>query len=232
MVEITSQSAFRGRTLRVFGALAAVALGASLSAVPIANPNFDFPGVTHKDYLTYDTGFNQPAPDFGWTLVSGTIEHIGSYWKGYGGWGDQSIDLNGNDTGHIAQNVYLEPGRYEVKFALSGNPDGGDVKDVRVSLGSMFEDFTFNSAGRSHAEMGWVLERAQFLVNQAGTYSLSFQSLTTGMWGPAIDRVSLNEVQVPESLGQFGVVSLAAFTLISGVWYRKAGLREQQANRN
>lgn len=193
------------------GALAA-------QAVPLANPNFDFPDVpADKDYLTYDTGFNPTPAGFGWTLLSGTIEHIGTYWHGPAGRGDQSIDLNGNEAGHIAQTLFLEPGNYELKFALAGNPDGGSVKDLRVSLGSSFEEFSFDSSTHTKTDMGWVRERALFQIPAAGIYSLDFQSLTTGAYGPAIDRISLRAV--PESLGYFGLVSLAglvAFSVLSG----------------
>jgi hypothetical protein len=201
---------------------ACLAIAIPVSAVPILNGNFDSPIVPpDKDYSHFDTDYNQAPSDFGWTLISGTVELVnGSYWLGPTGAGDQSLDLNGNDSGQIAQNVFLPSGAYDLAFALSGNPDGGDEKELRVWLGTTSADFAFDSSGHTHAEMAWQIEHALFNIPTEGNYTLSFESLTRGPYGVAIDSITLD--RVPETMGTLGTLWLGAFTVGAGIFLRRS----------
>jgi hypothetical protein len=65
---------------------------------------------------------------------SSSIDHVGPYWQAADL--SQSLDLNGLDYGVIGQTLATTPGqKYMVKFALSGNPDGGPwPKYVQVDV--------------------------------------------------------------------------------------------------
>ena len=60
-----------------------------------------------------------------WTIDSGTVDFIGSYWQAAEG--ANSIDMTGGSIGTISQLISgLTNGvKYIITFAMSGNPDNG-----------------------------------------------------------------------------------------------------------
>lgn len=212
---------------RQIAAASLLGIAVTTSAIPLQNSDFNAPLVpSDKDLLHFNLLALQAPAEFGWSHVAGTIELMsGNYWWGAGGAGDQSLDLNGNGPGTIHQDVHLGPGRYAVDFALAGNPDGGDVKQVRVWLGDSYNDFSFDSSGRSHTDMGWEIERSIFAIGSEGLYTLKFESLTSGPWGVALDDISLQAV--PETLGGFGTAWLALFTVAGAIFGRRSFLQRQ-----
>ena len=69
----------------------------------------------------------------GWTVIGTvnyaySIDYIGGYWQAAEGY--RSVDLNGtSDRGGVQQALATVAGqRYEVRFAMSGNPDGNPWK--------------------------------------------------------------------------------------------------------
>src|SRR5947209_17274027 len=75
------------------------------------------------------TSANLTAPDSttiqGWSVISGTIDYIGSRWTA--GDGTRCLDLSGVSAGAIRQTVTgFVPGQaYELSFLMAGNPESG-----------------------------------------------------------------------------------------------------------
>jgi choice-of-anchor C domain-containing protein len=124
-----------------------------------------------------------------WVVGDAGIDYRGGYWQPAEG--RRSLDLNGAlGPGSIRQAILISPGkRYLVTFALAGNPLGGDaVKTLRVSAAGQSRDFTFDTTGKTTNNMGWTTKSWTFTANDVAT-TLQFQSLTTGGYGPALDKV-------------------------------------------
>lgn len=105
--------------------------------------------------------------------------------------GDQSVDLNATQPGAVAQTFTTVVGRtYTVTYALAANPEGGAaVKTGKVLVdGQNFQDFSFDSTGKTRAAMGYVQRQVTFVAN-APTTTLGFASTLPGAYGPVIDDV-------------------------------------------
>ena len=103
------------------------------------------------------------------------------------------MDLSGIDAGTVAQSVPTVPGQtYVLRFAMAGNPEGGPaVKQMRVRWGSeVVAEPTFDTTGHDDRHMGWVY-LSYSVTADAGAVTLSFESLTGGVFGPALDDVTV-----------------------------------------
>ena len=145
----------------------------------------------------------------GWTVTSGSIDYIGSYWTAQDG--SRSLDMNGLTNGTISQHVTgLTAGHvYKVSFWLAGNPDRqdlGTIKTLGVTASADSQVFTFDVAGSSLPALSWVLKSFFFTASDTFT-DLTFSSLTGGSFpafGAALDNVSLSETPLPPALILFG----------------------------
>jgi len=139
------------------------------------------------------------SPDIAaWTISSGTIDYIGSYWQASDG--VRSVDLNGNNVGVISQTLIgLTVGAsYRVTFDLSGNPDGAPAtKFVGVSVDAFSTSFSY-PGGNTRTAMIWAPQSFLFTAT-ASSAVLSFAGDTSapGFFGPALDNVSVTSA-VPE----------------------------------
>jgi choice-of-anchor C domain-containing protein len=183
----------------MLGAL--LAAGASpAAAAPFTNGSFELGSVNPgSGWMTLGSG--NPAIT-GWEIFDGTIDYIGTYWQAADG--SRSLDLNGNDgSAGIRQTFDTIAGdTYQIRFALSGNPDGAPLtKSVQVTSGGAPQLFTFTiPPGASHADMGWVYHSLLFTATADST-TLSFLSNTAGVYfGPALDDVSVTAVPEPATL--------------------------------
>ena len=139
-----------------------------------------------------------------WTINSGSVDYIGTYWQALNG--ERSIDLNGLAEGSISQTFPTVIGAtYDVTFDLSGNPDSrSDVydllyspplKDMSVSAtGASSQDFTFDTSvmGNSLSNMLWENHKYSFVATATST-TLTFASTIPGAFGPALDNVLIAE---------------------------------------
>jgi choice-of-anchor C domain-containing protein len=146
--------------IAVIGILA-VALGAATAqANLITNGSFE-EGTPPGQYLTVNAGGTAIT---GWTVGSGGVDYIGSYWQAADG--SRSVDLSGNAPGFVSQSFATTAGAtYTVSFYLAGNPDNSADKTIRVTYGpneNDFKDFTFTQAGHTLSNMGWVKEEFTF----------------------------------------------------------------------
>jgi hypothetical protein len=83
--------------------------------------------------------------------------------------------------------------RYRIHYSLAGNPEGGPaVKTGKVLVnGVPFQHFSFDTTGKTKAEMGYV--RNSFVASIRGAApTLTFVSTTSPAGhGPVIDDVSV-----------------------------------------
>ena len=162
----------------------------------------------------------------GWTVATGSIDYIGSYWTASDG--SRSLDMNGLTAGSITQTLTgLTPlQQYKVSFDLAGNPDAGPtIKTLSVTASADSNSYTFDITGTSHAAMGWVTEA--FFFTATGTSAvLSFASTVfaggtdanPAAFGPALDNVSVSATPLPAALPLFAT-GLGALGLLG--WRRK-----------
>ena len=128
----------------------------------------------------------------GWTVGDAGIDYRGDWQNAEG---RRCLDLNASGPGSIKQVIDTDPGvRYLVTFALAGNPLGEPaVKTLRVSVGDQSQDSFFDITGKSTTNMGWTNKSWIFTAKNAQT-TLEFRSLTSGAYGPALDKVRVIRV--------------------------------------
>lgn len=152
-------------------------------------------------FATYSSG----ATFGGWGVKNGSIDLINGYWQA--AHGAKSVDMNGHSLGTIFQDLVTTAGTsYDIFFSLAGNPELTGMKTVRLWWGSsIVGDFSFNSSGKSRADMGWSTRNGALgLVATSGVTRLSFESLTyaSPYGGAALDDVSVTAASTttPEPL--------------------------------
>jgi choice-of-anchor C domain-containing protein len=131
----------------------------------------------------------------GWTVDSGSVDWVGSYWTA--SVGSRSIDLTGFDAGAISQTLTTTIGNtYVVTFDLSGNPAGPPaIKTLTVgATGAPTTGYEFDTAtaGNTLSDMMWVSKTYTFLATNTSSV-LTFTSTTAGFFGPALDNVTVTE---------------------------------------
>jgi choice-of-anchor C domain-containing protein len=192
-------------------------------AVTISNGSFES-GVAPGSFTTLYAGDSTSID--GWTVASGSVDYIGSYWVASDG--SRSLDLDGLSAGTVKQELTgLNVGQqYKVSFDLAGNPDAGPTiktLDVTASAGSQSYSFTVGG-GNDHSNMGWVTKSFLFTATDTSAW-LSFISTTTSggtdehpaAFGPALDNVSIAATPLPSSASLM-LIALAALGL--GFYYR------------
>jgi choice-of-anchor C domain-containing protein len=162
----------------------------------LANGGFEYPAIPGNAFIRYGTG-STVGP---WRVTEGNVDLTGAnFWQTADG--RQSLDLEGSESGTVAQNLPTRVGGcYTVTFALAGNPDGGPTvkrgyaRVVSHTLGhpTVQKNFVFNTSGKSRANMGYVSARFRFRA-LAPTATLSFTSTTGGGYGPVIDAVNVTQ---------------------------------------
>ena len=149
-----------------------------------------------------------------WTIDSGTVDFIGSYWQAAEG--ANSIDMTGGSIGTISQLISgLTNGvKYIITFAMSGNPDNGtSSKFMTVNAGGETGTYQYDVVAgvNTRAMMKW--EEYKFFFTARGTSELlSFAAVADNAccFGPALDNVSIAAVPLPASapliLGALGAL--------------------------
>jgi len=192
-----------------FVASAAYADGINL----VTNGNFTANGTPSP----FTTVFAEGSGISDWTVESGSVDLIGTYWQGpLFPTGGNSIDMDGDSPGSISQSFSDTPGQvYTVTFYLSGNPDGPPTtKTLDVSVDSTSETFYYTIGDNSHTSMDYVEE--SFTFTGTGPDTLTFTSGDNGSpYGPVIGHVSV----IPEGGTTLVLLGLA----VAGL----AGLRRK-----
>lgn len=160
----------------------------------------------------------------GWTVVSGSVDYIGTHWTAADG--NRSVDLNGNGRGTISTTItnLIMNRTYNLFFAMSGNPDGNprakqlDVEMVGATLlGTGNFMYNTQASGTTRTNMKWTEQTVQFIAN-ATSATLRFVSATRAndsAYGPALDNVRVTAAVVPlPATGLLALATLGGLTLL------------------
>lgn len=182
----------------VFGAAAAmsVAVTAALAFTGVSNGSFELGAYSGAPFDPLGAGSTQIT---GWTVDTGSVDWVGSYWVAADG--SRSVDLNGDGPAALSQGIATTIGNtYSVSFALSGNPVcEPTVKTLTVGAsGADAQVFTFDiaAAGNTPSDMKWEPRTYSFVATSATT-TLTFTSTTSGVCGPALDNIVVTETVPP-----------------------------------
>jgi choice-of-anchor C domain-containing protein len=128
-----------------------------------------------------------------WTINTGEIEWIGSYWQPAEG--TKSLDLAGNVPGTISQAIATTVNNtYVVSFKLAGNPDGDPAKTLSVAAtGYATGTFTFDATNTTRDAMGWTDEAYSFVAKGSSTTITFTNTMVGSPYGPALDAVIVTE---------------------------------------
>lgn len=182
------------KKILIGSAASAIVMGSVVMSAFAVGTNGSFESGTNPgSYLTVAAA---GADIDSWTVDSGSVDYIGSYWQP--SQGERSVDLNGNEQGSVSQVLTTVVGAtYTVTFDLSGNPDGGPVvKTVNVSAtGTAATPYMFDTSangGNTHGDMKWTGKQYVFVATTTST-TLTFASGDEGAYGAAIDNVVIAE---------------------------------------
>jgi choice-of-anchor C domain-containing protein len=206
---------------------AAIPLSAA-QAVTVVNGSFEQGLANIGAYTTINSVDTTSIT--GWTVATGSVDYIGTYWQAADG--SRSLDMSGNGPGSITQTINGLTGgqQYKVSFDLAGNTDGTPTtKTLSVTAGVGSTSYNFSTIGDSHGSMGWLAEFFYFTASGSSEL-LSFASATDTPFGPALDNVSISAADsvsvgatpVPPALVLFvGGLGVIGFFAMSSK--RKAG---------
>jgi len=179
--------------MRVILLAAALGLTAPMAgAATVANGGFED--------TTFAGGFQTTSSLNGWTVESGTVDLINTYWASSEG--THNVDMSGNAPAVISQVISgLTVGdSYFLTFDLSGNPDGPPVvKSLLAAIGGTSGLFTFDSSTAVRpSAMNWTPMVLRFTA-EASSLTLRFSSVndTVGFYGAALDNVAISAVPLP-----------------------------------
>ncbi|GAA2278814.1 MULTISPECIES: choice-of-anchor C family protein [Kitasatospora] len=183
--------AMRAGAIAVTSVLLAGA-GATASAQTVSrfdDGSFEYPRATASSFTELSAG-QAIGP---WQVTAGTVDLIGAgFWQAAEG--DQSVDLNGAGPGAVAQTFTTVPGAtYTVTYALAGNPTGAPTLKTGRALidGQDYQDFSFNTTGKSLTNMGYVNRQFTFQAANSATTVTFASTTTTGPRGPVVDNVRI-----------------------------------------
>jgi choice-of-anchor C domain-containing protein len=190
-------------------AIVAVAAAIALPVAALAGGaliNGSFENGTYSDggsgFETLIAGTPNAVAITGWTVTSGSIDWISTYWKAEDGL--MSLDMNGtappaaSAVGTISQTFATTVNSTNVvQFFLAGNPEcGPTTKNLIVSAtGTAPQTYSFtNTSTTTRIDMGWTVEAYTFVATSATT-TLTFAADPSNMsnCGPALDNVSTTE---------------------------------------
>jgi len=171
-------------------ALGAVSPAAQAATELITNGGFESPvNAFAGGFTTYTSGLD------GWTINYGSVDLINTYWAPVAG--SYSLDLNGSEAGAISQSFATEIGKtYNVSFSMAGNTDGGGNKLITASVTAP-NVFSFDIAGKSAANMGWVTQTFSFVATGTSSTLTFVGDPGNTFYGAALDQVSVMQA-VPE----------------------------------
>lgn len=160
----------------------------ALTLLGPADGSFETPVVAADTFQT----FSAPAAMGAWTVTNGSVDLSGAgFWQTADG--NQSLDLDGNQEGGVAQTFTTVPLlEYRVTYYLAGNPaDGPTIKTGQVlANGNVIQNFSFDITGKSFTNMGYVKKEVTFVATGLSS-TLAFRSTNAGAFGPVIDDVDV-----------------------------------------
>lgn len=172
----------------------------------LSNSDFETPSVTSGHFVGSVTNSTSgySTGNFGWTIASGNIDHIYTYWDAHTG--NNSIELNGDTPATIEQTVTTIPGkRYQLSFYYSDNKDLGSTDIAHANVLVLDGATSINLWNISHSsstsvyQMNYSLFSETFVATSTAT-TILFQGLnSTASYagdsrGMVIDSVALQQV--------------------------------------
>jgi hypothetical protein len=162
-------------------------LATTASAAPVFFDNFDAEngGVGTLNY----TGFAQ------WDVTAGSVDLIGNgfydFFPGNGLYLDMDGSTGAAGTIVTQDGITLQPGAYELSFALAGNQRGygDDQVTAQVSLGAIYSESFILSSG-----VPFTTYTRQFSIASPTVVSLSFAAAGNDNVGMLLDNVTLATV--------------------------------------
>jgi choice-of-anchor C domain-containing protein len=129
----------------------------------------------------------------GWTVVGGSVNYVGRKWQP--SQGTRSIALPCGSG--ISQMLKVEPDYdYEIRFSMAGDPAAAPArKALVVRFDGQEHTFTFDTTGRSAADMGWTTRSWVFRAQDASA-ELAFLSPKGECSVPAVDNVRIEAVEI------------------------------------
>jgi subtilisin-like proprotein convertase family protein len=177
--------------------------GAVAAANLIANGSFESPvaPLGSGAIASMTTGLT------GWTIASGNVDLLGLKSPGNPYWqpaaGNQSIDMDGNTSGMIYQDIPTVAGQvYNLRFAHACNPDGLTNHTLSVFwAGANVTNAAFPYKNTTVLSMGWQYVNMP-LIGTGGLNRLEFEDLNhePDSAGPTLDDVSLTSALVLSNL--------------------------------
>jgi len=174
----------------------------------ITNGDFSSGPTPTGPYTTLAAGSN--AIPY-WTIGGAGIDYITGLWQAPPGT-TRSLDMSALDAGFVSTTFNTSSGQqYSITFALAGNVTG-DTKHLEVTVGAYNNIFTFDTAGLSYSNMGWV-DQSFTVTGNGAPMTLTFTSLDGSSAGPALGNVRVDAVPLPASLllfapGLLGLVGM------------------------
>ncbi|MFN8121538.1 MAG: choice-of-anchor C family protein [Thermoleophilia bacterium] len=187
----TPSSAGAGNTVRIDR----TGPGGNPGAELVTDGGFETPSIGVSLHSRQTTSFG------GWTVSSGNVDLTGAEWIAASG--SQSLDLNGDQPGAVTQTLATTAGAtYRITFRMSGNMMGGALlTGMRVDWGgSALRTVRFDTTGATSGSPGWTTVTLEATASSSST-ALTFTSLTAGVYGPAIDDVSVTQQAGPTVSG-------------------------------
>ncbi len=195
----------------VLAAAAAAFLSTAAQSVTIVNGSFEDSALNPgAGWIPVFAPNSAAIP--GWTVESGSIDYIGTYWQA--GEGTRSVDLTGFGAafGTISQLVAdtVAGQQYRIDFLLAKNPDGGaDTRTGTFLAGNDLFAFSYTT-DNSRANMQWQNVSYVFTAEGPTTIKFSADASSGCCYGPALDHVRIAPIPEPATwammLGGFAFV--------------------------
>lgn len=175
-----------------------IGLAASASAATIINGSFEDHTAFSTAFTTLATGSSSLT---GWTIDSGSVDLIGSYWEASDG--VNSVDTSGNAPGKLSTTItdLIIGSRYLLSFDIAANPDGApETKNLLVDVAGTMNTVAANRSNSTRpSPMNWRTVTLGFTATNTSEV-LSFASGSRTAFGPALDNVRIAAVPLPATL--------------------------------
>ena len=167
----------------------------------LANGGFE-QGADPGDHLALAPG--QSPFLAGWTIINGSVDSIGGYWKAEEG--TRSIGLNYDGNGVLANASGIKQAfpttvgqRYRVVFYQSTIRTTPTI--VRFTIAGQTRDFTYQlGPNDTQPNIPWVKRGFVFVATAAST-TIEFQALFTKGYWIALDNVQVRAIRPPAAGG-------------------------------